>query len=283
MMSLFAELNSLMVKYRFRPRKSNSQHFVLDERLIQRMVDSAGLKKQDTVLEIGAGCGFLTRELLKHCSVVAVESDPALAELLRSELPQEKLTVVEGNFLDAKLPEFNKVVSLPPYAVSTDITYRLLELGFESAVLVFQREFAEKLVAEPGFSEYCALSVMVNYFSEPELLIGNISPKSFFPAPQTFSSLVRMYSKKRFGTAADEHAFREFVQSIFRFRNKNTSNALVTAAPFLGKHIKIPLAELKGFLVYRGFDDTKVSQAPVDFLVGVFNHIWEQSHGRPNQ
>ena len=152
-MSLFKELHQLMAKYRFKPKKSLGQNFIVNQDVIDVLVEEADLKKTDVVLEIGAGTGFLTRELLKHCKVVAIEKDDVLAELLEKELPSKNLELIHGDFFEIELPKFNKIVTLPPYNVSKKVISKINTLNFEVAVLVLQKEFAEKIAALPGFAE----------------------------------------------------------------------------------------------------------------------------------
>ena len=89
-----------------------AQLFIIDEAVIDAMIEEAKLKPDDIALEIGAGTGFLTRELQKHCKVIAVELDYTLCELLENELPKENLSFICGDFLETELPSFNKIVSL---------------------------------------------------------------------------------------------------------------------------------------------------------------------------
>src|SRR3989344_4974741 len=179
-MTLFNELQQLMVDHRFRPNKKMAQHFVVDELFLQKMVEEANLKKKDVVLEIGSGTGFLSQEILKHCKVVGVELSIDLGEVLEKKFSgQKNFTLIRGNFLSAKLPKFNKVVSLPPYHISGEIMNRLFREKFDLAVLVFQREFCEKLFAQPGFKEYSYLTVLTDYIFHRILLVKNVPPKTF--------------------------------------------------------------------------------------------------------
>lgn len=243
-MSLFSELNEFMVRYRFRPNPKLSQNFVVDEKVVQRIVEAAELKKTDVVLEIGCGTGFLTRELAKHCKVIGIEKDKTLAELLRNEIKEKNFELLEGNALELDWPHFSKMVSLPPYGISSDLVYKLLENDFEEAFLVFQREFAEKILAEPGFLEYGCLSVWVQYQTEPKKGFL-IQPSAFFPKPPSMSALVQLKKKKRFGSAKNDAAFLQFLKQLFRHKNKSISNSLDLALPFLKKELPLSHAECK--------------------------------------
>jgi len=173
-MNLFSDLQQLMIDYRFRPKKKLAQHFIISEELIEKMIKEADLKPKDTVLEIGPGLGFLTQFMLEKSKVVGVELDPDMQEILEKRFAKNKdFKLIKGNFLETKLPKFTKLVSFPPYHISGDIMVKIFNEKFEIGLLVFQREFCEKLIAEPGFKEYSYLSVLSDYLYSKEILIKN--------------------------------------------------------------------------------------------------------------
>lgn len=224
-MSYFIELNDLMIRYGFRPDKKMAQFFINDENIVSKLVSLGELKESDVVLEIGAGTGFLTRELQKHCRVIAIELDDQLFELLEKELPKENIELLHENFLKCSLPEFNKIVCLPPYSISSDIIFKILDFEPELCVLVFQNEFVQKLCAQPGFQEFNATSVLAQYYFNVEFVQG-ISSEAFFPKPESGSAIVRLVSKKKFKELNQKGLFVKFIKNLFRFQNKNLRNAL---------------------------------------------------------
>ncbi len=273
-MSLFDELQQLMVEYGFRPEHRFSQHFVIDERLIAKMVECAELGSKDTVLEIGSGTGFLTEALLEHCKVIGIEYDPVLARVLQEEFDANKnFFLVEGDFLGIEKPEFSKVVAFPPYSISSEIMLKLFAFGFEKAVLVFQREFVEKLVAEPGFLEYNYISALCRVSYDPEVVIHNISPRSFYPKPEAYSSLVVLDAKKRQPKIKDYGGFVFFVKSVFRFRNKNLSNAMKSCRAEFESKLKITEKKTAKALEETGLAGKKVYLLEPEEMLVLFTRI----------
>jgi len=260
-----------MIDFRFRPRKNLGQNFVVDESFVSTLVDAAKLKKTDKVLEIGPGIGFLTRALLEKSNVVAVEKDSSLCTLLAEKYGSEKLELIEGDFLSAKLPKFNKVVSLPPYNISKDLMLQLFQEDFELAVLVFQREFVEKLVAEPGFKEYSVLSVLADLLYQKEIVQATVSPKTFYPKPETFSAAIKFVRKKTQPKIKDFLGFIFFLKTLFRYRNKNLSNAFKTCANELKKIKGFNEKKALDYFVKKELDAVKVNLIYPEEFVEIFN------------
>ena len=125
------------------------------------MISYASVTEDDVVLEVGAGLGFLTQLLSHECKrVIAVEVDPKLITILREQLHGlQNVDLTEGDILKVSVPSFNKVVSTPPYSISSPLLFLLLERKFECAVLTFQKEFAERLAAYVGSKDYGRLTV----------------------------------------------------------------------------------------------------------------------------
>ncbi len=227
------------------------------------MISYASISKEDTVLEVGAGLGFLTQLLSPACNkVIAVEVDPKLTEILRSELRDlENVDLIEGDVLSAPVPKFNKVVSTPPYSISSPLLFWLLERKFECAVLTFQKEFAERMTASVGTRDYGRLTVGTYYRAEAELL-DHVPRSMFYPPPDVDSTVVRLKPREKPPfSVEDEEAFFQLVQTLFTQRNKKMRNAI---APFLrGRVRKTDVKRLADSLL---FHDKRVRKlAPEDF------------------
>lgn len=209
--------------------KRLGQNFAIDTALLHSMIGYANLNKGDVVLEIGAGFGFLTRLLSLKCKkVFAVEVDHKLAYVLRKQLCSlQNVELIEGNVLTADTPSFDKVVSTPPYSISSPLLFWLLDRPFKLAVLAFQEEFAKRLTATVGSKDYSRLTVSTYYRAEAELL-DEVPRTSFYPAPDVDSIIVRLKPKPAPFKVKDEKAFFELVQTVFTQRNKKLRNAVVS-------------------------------------------------------
>lgn len=215
-----------MLKYNFKPSHSLDQNFIIDNNTINKVVELLELKKTDVILEVGPGTGFLTKELLKNNKVIAVEKDKKMFEILKQEFKDEiisgKLQVINQNILKVNLKEhkFTKIATFLPYSISLEFTEKILDSSC-LIVEVVQREFAEKLSSIPGFINYNAISVLTQSYYQVELK-KNVSKKCFFPVPAVDSSIVVFKPRKK----VFDNRYNLFVKGLFRYPNKDVSNAL---------------------------------------------------------
>lgn len=194
---------------------------------MELMVDHAQLSRDDTILEIGAGIGNLTSLLAARArKVIAIERDSMLVKILRERLKHfPSVELLHADALSIEFPKFNKVVANLPYGISSDITFKLLEHEFELAVLMYQKEFSERLVAKPGSDRYGRLTVNVHYRANVELL-EEVPPTAFVPRPKVVSSIVRLKPRKPPFEVSDEDMFFRVVRALFQHRRQRVRNAL---------------------------------------------------------
>ena len=231
--NLLRRAKHLLRLYGFFPKKRLGQNFTVNSEILHRLTSHASLTKDDVVLEVGAGFGFLTQLLSSECKkVIAVEVDPKLVSFLRKQLQSlQNVDLIEGDILKVSIPPFNKVVSAPPYSISSPLLFRLLENKFDWAVLILQKEFAERLAASVGSKDYGRLTVTIYYRADVELL--DIVPRTmFYPPPDVDSMMVRLKPRAPPFQVDDEETFFEVVRTLFTQRNKKVRNALI---PFLRK------------------------------------------------
>ncbi|MCX6673407.1 MAG: 16S rRNA (adenine(1518)-N(6)/adenine(1519)-N(6))-dimethyltransferase RsmA [Methanothrix sp.] len=229
------------------------QHFLMDRGAISRIASYADLGPEDNVLEIGPGPGNLTEALASRVGrVYAVEIDSDLAGRLSGRF--SNVQVINEDALKVELPDYNKIVSNLPYQISSRITYRLLSRPFETAVLMYQWEFAKRLAAAVGDSEYGRLAMAVGFFCRIEIL-EKVSKMAFRPVPQVDSAIVRLLPRSD-RPKADPADFLRLAEGLFNNRRKKVKKGLAA----LGAGPRA-LAELDASLLERRPEDLTPDEA----------------------
>jgi 16S rRNA (adenine1518-N6/adenine1519-N6)-dimethyltransferase len=233
-MSLLRKAKHLTRIYGVLPKKRLGQNFLVDSRFLEHVCSYAQLQQSDSVLEVGPGLGFLTGLLAQRSKrVIAVEVDTRLVQVLENELANvNNLELLEGDILKATLPPFNKVVSNPPFSISSPLVFWLLGKFFERSVLTFQKEFAERLDAPVDSEPYGRLTVLTYYYAEVELL-ETVPKEAFYPPPEVDATIVRLKPKNpRAFIVNDEEHFNDVVRILFTQRNRKVRKAVL---PLLGR------------------------------------------------
>lgn len=181
--------------------KSYGQHILINAHILKEMVDKSAIRPTDVVLEIGPGTGNLTALLLERAKkVIAIELDPRMVSELTKRFKyseyQNKFTLIPGDVMGVDLPFFDICVANIPYQISSPLVFKLLshQPTFRCAILMFQKEFAQRLIAKPGSDLYCRLSVNVQLLSKVDHLI-KVGRNNFKPPPKVESSIVRIEPK----------------------------------------------------------------------------------------
>ncbi|XP_046917074.2 putative dimethyladenosine transferase isoform X1 [Dermatophagoides farinae] len=174
------------------------QHILKNPLVVTSMVDKAALRSSDVVLEVGPGTGNMTMKLLEKCKqVIACEVDTRLVAELQKRVQnsplQSKLKIIIGDVLRKDLPFFDVCVANLPYQISSPFVFKLLlhRPFFRCAILMFQREFAQRLVAKPGDKLYCRLSVNTQLLSRVDIIM-KVGKNNFRPPPKVESSVIRL-------------------------------------------------------------------------------------------
>lgn len=218
------ELRSLLERYGVRPSKSKGQNYLIDRRVAEREVEYLGITDGDRVLEVGPGFGILTSALLERTSkLTAIEIEEGAVRYLRDSFP--RMEVLQGDFLEIDPPRFDLFISNVPYSISSPLLFRLLDMDFERAVIMVQREFAERMAAPAGDSEYSRLSVNVFYRAECRLL-ENVPRSRFWPEPEVDSTVVLLTPRPAPFPLRDEKHFLKLVDVLFQQRRKKIGTVL---------------------------------------------------------
>ena len=226
----------LVKKYNFKFSKSLGQNFLIDDSVPRDIVAGAEVDSEDLVIEIGPGVGTLTAQLLKKAKkVVAIELDNDLIPILEQELGDNPNFTLIHN--DALKVDFNevigeeksvKLVANLPYYVTTPIIVKLLKDGynFKSLTIMIQKEVAERMAAEPGNKDYGALSLLVQYYCDTEI-VRKVPPACFIPRPKVDSIVIRLekLDKPRV-EVQNEKLFFDIIRNSFNMRRKTLWNGV---------------------------------------------------------
>lgn len=217
--------------------KKLGQNFLIKRGIVDEIVHAAEITVGEPVLEVGPGIGTLTQGLAQSgADVTAIELDRRLLEVLDTTLASyDNVRIIHGDVLKLDVPTIMnhkpfKVVANLPYYITTPIIMSLLEskLPIERLVVMVQKEVALRMIANPGTKDYGALSVAVQYYTEPDIVL-DVPPKSFLPAPAVTSSVIRCVLRDKPPVdVIDEKLFFRVVKAGFAQRRKTFSNTMKT-------------------------------------------------------
>lgn len=210
--------------------KNLGQNYLIDKNKRDQIINFGNIDKNDVILEIGTGIGTLTIELAKKArKVIAIEQDSKICDILAKRIKDEKIDNVElinDDALKVEFPKFNKIISNLPYQISSPITFKFLDYDFDLAILMYQKEFADRMNGEIGTKNYSRLSAMLYFKCDVEKLT-EVSQESFIPKPKIDSSVVRLTPKENKISDEDFKVYSKFTKALFQHRNKKIRNALI--------------------------------------------------------
>jgi len=224
MVSVQRELEELHIP----PLKRFGQHFLVDTKTRDELIQQARLTGNDLVLEIGAGLGFLTEALAKRINhLIAVEKDRTLAAHLREKFSESRnVTILYGDALEIPIPKDAKIVSSPPYNISSKLIFLILSSEFKSATLLLQKEFGERLTASSGSRDYGRITVMLRSKAEAKL-VKRVPRSVFYPKPRVDSALINIDPLKRSLAIEDKSIFADLVRALFSQRRRKLKPVLI--------------------------------------------------------
>lgn len=232
----------ILQKYNFKFQKKFGQNFLIDTHVLEKIIESAGITKDDFVLEIGPGIGTMTQYLCENArEVMAVEIDNNLIPILGETLAAyENVTVVNEDILKLDIAkvakEHNdnkpiKVVANLPYYITTPIIMGLFEshVPLESITVMVQKEVADRMQSGPGTKDYGALSLAVQYYSKAEI-VANVPPNCFMPRPNVGSAVIRLTCHEKPPVHVDDEKLMfKLIRASFNQRRKTLQNGINNA------------------------------------------------------
>ena len=251
METLIEETKFIMKKYNIRANKSLGQNFLISEQVVNEIVESSKIDKEDLVIEIGPGLGTLTKYLLEKAGkVIGIELDKKMVEILQDrfklynnfELYQQDVLKIDLKHLIKKEKENTnikkvKIVANLPYYITTPIIMKLLEekLDLESITVMIQKEVADRLIAIPGEKETGAITYAVYYYAIAEAIL-EVPKESFIPEPEVTSKVIKLNIRKEPPIEVqDKELMFKIIKSAFMQRRKTLINELNNAKIFQNK------------------------------------------------
>ncbi len=233
---------AILQKYNFNFQKKFGQNFLIDMRVLEKIINAAKITKDDFVLEIGPGIGTMTQYLCEHArEVAAVEIDKNLIPILKETLNiYDNAEVIHGDILKIDVERLTqeknygkpiKVVANLPYYITTPIIMGLFEshVPIDSITIMVQKEVAERMQASPGTKDYGALSLAVQYYAKPKI-VAHVPPNCFMPRPAVGSAVICMHKHQEPPVQiADEKLMFALIRASFNQRRKTLVNGLNNA------------------------------------------------------
>lgn len=248
-------VKNLLKKYQLRPSKGLGQNFLIDKKVLGKIIEAAELKPEDTVLEIGPGIGTLTQELAKKIKkVIAVEKDKRMVEILKETLKDFKnVKIVKADIRNWKLKTENyKLVGNLPFYLTAPVIRQFLEppkARPREMVLVAQKEVAERICAKPP--KMNLLAVSVQFYSKPEVVYF-VSKKSFWPSPKVDGAIIKIVPRQ-----FRVYVSRRFRERFFRIVKTGFSHPRKQIANNLTKVLKLNREEVKSWLLKNNLQPTQ--------------------------
>jgi 16S rRNA (adenine1518-N6/adenine1519-N6)-dimethyltransferase len=228
-------IKELLVKYNAKPSKGLGQNFLIDKNILNKIIEAAELKKDETVMEVGPGIGVLTQELARRTNkVIAIEKDETMIEILGETLSEFKnVNVINEDVLKFKSPEVKdyKVVANIPYYLTSPLIRKFLEMNPQDGgppkeiILMIQKEVAQRICAKPP--QMSLLAVSVQFYAKPEI-ISYVSKNCFLPAPKVDSAIIKITPNKNGGEQVSPDLFFKIVKAGFSSARKQLVNNLTT-------------------------------------------------------
>lgn len=237
-MNLREETEFILKKYGLRANKKLGQNFLINEEIINQIIEKAYVNKNDTIIEIGPGLGSLTAKLLENANkVIAIELDSNMSNILKERFClYDNFELIEKDVLKVDLNEIVekydsvKVVANLPYYITTPIIMKLLEekLKLKSITVMVQKEVGERFCAVPNSKEYGAITISINYYTKPEIII-DVPKENFEPMPEVDSCVIKLDVRNVPPVEPkNEKDFFNLIKAGFSQRRKTINNSLAS-------------------------------------------------------
>lgn len=251
-------------------KKKYGQNFISDDTLINNIINSVDLNKNDLVIEIGPGAGALTKKLINKCNVLAYEIDKELDKYLNFD--NSNFNIIWDDFLkrdikkDIEKYKYEKlyIIANIPYYITTPIIEKITKevLNLEKIIIMVQKEVGERFSAKPGCKDYGSLTIYLNYYYDIKKLF-DVNRKYFMPVPNVDSVIISLNRKANKLEVKNEIMFFKLIKDSFRFKRKNLKNNLVG----------YDLNKIDSILKNNGYTlSNRAEELPIEVFVDISNN-----------
>ena len=253
-----AQIKEIMKENDLIFHKGLGQNFLFDSHYLESIADSGEITKEDTVLEIGPGLGVLTTRLAERAKkVIAIEIDQNIVPVLKNLTSDfDNIEIINEDVMKTDISkliegeESVKVVANLPYYITTPIIMKLLEgkYNIKSITVMIQKEVAERFVAKAGTKDYGAITLSINYYTNPKITL-TVPPSAFIPPPKVHSSVITLKCKEPEFDVKDEDKLFKIIRASFNQRRKTLVNALSSGFSNYSKE------EIKNIIISCGYNE----------------------------
>ena len=274
------ETVSLLRKLNIKPSKNLGQNFLVDKNILKKILVKSNLSASDTIIEVGAGLGTLTKEILERVKkVISYEIDKRLYKYLSQELSvYSNLELINEDVLESEIPFHDKVVSNIPYTISGPLLEKLFYNHYSTpGTLIIEKSISEKLKAYTDYQNYSRIAVTFNAFMKI-VEADDVSRNSFFPAPKIDLSLINIIPRPKIHPSLHKSENREFfikfISGITQYKNKNISSAI---ALFIKNEGSLKLSKLEVTQLLKNMEiiEDKLFKFDIDSLIKICEKIYQ--------
>lgn len=277
------ETVSLLRKLDIKPSKKLGQNFLVDKNVLKKIVLKSNLSPVDTIVEVGAGLGTLTKVMLERVKkVISYEIDKRLYKYLSQELSiYDNIELINEDVLQSEIPFHNKVVSNIPYTISGPLLEKLFYNPQSTpGTLIIEKSISEKLKDYIDYQNYSRIAVTFNAFMNT-IETDDISRNSFFPVPKINLSLINIVPRSKIHPflrkAENRQFFIKFIAGLTQYKNKNISSAI---ALFIKNEGSINFSKLEVSQLLKNMDiiEKKLFKLDIDTLIEICDKIYQIKH-----
>lgn len=271
--SLAKETKNILKKYNLTLNHSLGQNFLIDGAKRNQIIEFGDINSSNTILEIGPGIGTLTLEIAKKAKkVICIEKDKKVINILKNRIKDnsiDNIEIINDDALKVDFPKFDKIISNLPYQISSPITFKLLNYPFKFGVLMYQKEFADRMLSNVNERNYSRLSAMLHFKVDIELLT-KVPSECFIPKPKVDSAVVKLTPNNKI---EDEEIFENYekvCKALFQHKNKKAENSIINSRHELGysdkKELKTNIKNINSDKLNELLEKRVINLSPEEIL-----------------